>query len=137
MTSCTLLELYQQLSVRLASQLPWSASRSNSTWLCQHGLLNHLFGQGTAGAQKHPSTCPGGVCVSHCKGGEGWKGRKPSLLIRLHCRGLLAPSEMVAGTVPHLRDEGDEIQGGPGGLRAQFGSGSPPAHKTIVRNAAE
>lgn len=33
--------------------LPWNAGRSSSTWLCQHGLLNHLFGQGAAGAQKN------------------------------------------------------------------------------------
>lgn len=50
---------------------------------------------------------------------------------------LTALLEMVPGTVQHLRDAGDEIQRGPGGLRAQFGSGSPPAHKTIVRNTAE
>lgn len=53
MTSCTLLELYEQCSICLAWHLPWSAGRSSSTWLCQHGLLNHLFGQGSASAQKN------------------------------------------------------------------------------------
>lgn len=63
--------------------------------------------------------------------------QKPSLLIQPHCRRVLAPSEMVPGTVQHLRDAGDNIQGGPGGLRAQFGSGYPPADKTTVRNGVE
>lgn len=133
MTSCALLELYQQCSVCLAWQLPWSAGRSSSTWLCQNGLLNHLCGQGAA--EMYPPACP--FTFPTPREGKGGTSGDPPCSSNHIVGESFAPSEMVPGTVQHLRDAGDKIQGGPERLRAQFGCGSPPAHKTIVRNTEE